>query len=331
MKKIKVVFKKRCYYIVLVMVPIIGHVLNSVCSHKNFYFNQYILFIMLIIQLFVLKKIDAENLAIEKELKNIGENNVRGSFNTKTKRLLHTTKGKIISIILVLIYIVTMFKVGCLEYTITGIYGGVLGAVVFYVGIQAYFRYLMLLYFSWDLKNLHIERYFFYIPALTEWIVRLAREFSYIEKWFLVLGFMYSSIYAVNIPAGAIVIDNGLSIHTSSNLLFLITWIGIIVFFVFAVPTFTFLSRHFIKVCIEQCKSRSIKTLEKQIAILSMDTSEKDLKVLQTKLSIIKDISLSEDYPLNYKHTFFDRIYTVCLASLTLVSSFTSVIEQFIF
>lgn len=313
------------------MVPIIGHVLNSVCSHKNFYFNQYILFIMLIIQLFVLKKIDAENLAIEKELKNIGENNVRGSFNTKTKRLLHTTKGKIISIILVLIYIVTMFKVGCLEYTITGIYGGILGAVVFYVGIQAYFRYLMLLYFSWDLKNLQIERYFFYIPALTEWIVRLAREFSYIEKWFLVLGFMYSSIYAVNIPAGAIVIDNGLSIHTSSNLLFLITWIGIIVFFVFAVPTFTFLSRHFIKVCIEQCKSRSIKTLEKQIAILSMDTSEKDLKVLQTKLSLIKDISLSEDYPLNYKHTFFDRIYTVCLASLTLVSSFTSVIEQFIF
>ncbi len=102
-------------------------------------------------------------------------------------------------------------------------------------------------------------------------------------------------------------------------------------FFVFAVPTFTFLSRHFIKVCIEQCKSRSIKTLEKQIAILSMDTSEKDLKVLQTKLSLIKDISLSEDYPLKYKHTVFDRIYTVCLASLTLVSSFTSVIEQFIF
>lgn len=72
-----------------------------------------------------------------------------------------------------------------------------------------------------------------------------------------------------------------------------------------AVPIFTFLSRSFIKVCIEQCKSRSVKTLEKQIAILSMDTSEKDLKILQTKLSLIKDISLSEDYPLNYKHTVF--------------------------
>lgn len=331
MKKLKTVLKKRGYYVFLVTVAIIGHILNSVCSHKNFFFNQYILFIMLIIQLLVLKKIDEENLAIEKELKAIGEHNVRGSFNTKTKMLLHTKKVKIISFIFVLIYIATMFKVGCLEYTITGIYGGILGSVVFYFGIQAYFRYLMLLYFSWDLKNLQIERYFFYIPALTEWIVRLAREFSYIEKWFLVLGFMYSCIYAVNIPAGAIVIDKGFSIHSSSNLLFLITWIGIIVFFVLAVPTFTFLSRRFIKVCIEQCKSRSIKTLEKQIAILSIDTSEKDLKILQTKLSLIKDISLSEDYPLNYKHTVFDRIYTVCLASFTLVSSFTSVIEQFIF
>ena len=331
MKKLKTVLKKRGYCVFLVTVAIIGHILNSVCSHKNFFFNQYILFIMLIIQLLVLKKIDEENLAIEKELKAIGEHNVRGSFNTKTKMLLHTKKVKIISFIFVLIYIATMFKVGCLEYTITGIYGGILGSVVFYVGIQAYFRYLMLLYFSWDLKNLQIERYFFYIPALTEWIVRLAREFSYIEKWFLVLGFMYSCIYAVNIPAGAIVIDKGLSIHSSSNLLFLITWIGIIVFFVLAVPTFTFLSRRFIKVCIEQCKRRSIKTLEKQIAILSIDTSEKDLKILQTKLSLIKDISLSEDYPLNYKHTVFDRIYTVCLASFTLVSSFTSVIEQFIF
>lgn len=148
MKKVKTVFKKRYYYIVLVIVPIIGQVLNSVCGHKNFYFNQYILFTMLIIQLFVLKKIDADNLAIEIELKNIRENNVSGSFNTKTKMLLHTTKSKIISIILVLTYIVTMFKVGCLENTITGIYGGILGAVVFYVGIQAYFRYLMLLYFS---------------------------------------------------------------------------------------------------------------------------------------------------------------------------------------
>lgn len=334
MGKIKNIFQKRNYKTLLsclAVMAVIGHVLNIICEHRYFYFNQYFLFVMLVIQLFVLEKIDAENSAIEKELKDRKENEVWGSFNTKTKKLMHTTKATTISIVLVLIYIFAMFKVGCLEYTITGIYGGVLGALVFYIGIQTYLRYLILLYFSWDLKNLHIKNYFFYIPALTEWIVRLAREFSYIEKWFLVLGLMYSSIYAINIPTGVIVINNGISFQTSSNFLFFITWIGIVVFFAFAVPTFTFLSRHFIKECIGQCKCISIKTLEKQIGILSTNDSEEDLNTLQTKLSLIKEISLSEEYPLKYKHTVFDNIYTICLALLTLISPFTSIIEQFIF
>lgn len=331
MKKIKSIFEKKIYRILFILsiTAIIGHTLNTICKHKYFYFNQYFLFVMLVIQLFVLKKIDTENGEIEKELKNIKENEVWGSFHSKTKKLLHTTKSKIISIILVLVYILTMFKVGCLEHTITGIYGGILGATVFYIGIQAYFRYLILLYFSWDLKNLHLRNYFFYIPALTEWIVRLAREFSYIEKWFLMLGLMYSSIYAINIPPGAVIINNGILFQTSSNFLFFITWVGIIIFFAFAVPIFTFLSRYFIKRCIEHCKCISIKTLEKQVIILSTNTSKEDLNVLQTKLSLIKEISLSEEYPLKYKHTIFDKIYTFCLALLTLISPFVSIIKQF--
>lgn len=80
-----------------------------------------------------------------------------------------------------------------------------------------------------------------------------------------------------------------------------------------------------------QCKCISIKTIEKQIGILSINTSEEDLNTLQTKLSLIKEISLSEDYPLKYKYTVFDKIYTICLALLTLISPFTSIIEQLIF
>ena len=334
MTKLKEILQKRNYKtfsIILVIVAIIGHILNTICPHGHFYFNQYILLVMLIIQKFIIKKIDLENSAIEKELKNIKEIEAWGSFNTKTKHLLHTAASKAISIILVFVYMFTMFEVGCLEHNLTGIYGCILGAIVFYQGIQAYLRYLMLLHFSWDLKNLQLKNYFFYIPSLTDWIVRLAREFSYIEKWFLVLGLMYTSIYVINIPAGTIVIGDGISFHASSNFLFIITWIGIIVFFAFAVPTFTFLSRHFIKRCIWQCKCTSIKKLEKQIDILSTDTSEDDLNALQAKLSLIKEISLSEDYPLKYKHTVFDKIYTICLGLLTLISPFTSIIEQVLF
>lgn len=334
MEKIKKTFRGKSHKILfacMFLMALLGHVLNILWEHRYFYFNQYFLFVMLVIQLYVLGKIDMENLEIEKALKERKEMEVWGSFNTKTNKLIHTLKINIISIILVFVYIFTMFKVGCLEYTFTGFYGGLLGALVFYIGIQAYLKYLMLLHFSWDLKNLHIKNYFFYIPALTDWIVRLAREFSYIEKWFLILGLMYSSIYAINIPVGAITINNGISFQTSSNFLFFLTWIGIIIFFALAVPVFTFLSRYFIKECIGQCKCISIKKLEKQIGILSNNASEEDLNSIQTKLSLIKEISLSEEYPLRYSHTIFDKIYTVNLALLTLISPFISIIEQIIF
>lgn len=288
---------------------------------------------MLIIQKIVTQKMDEENDIIEKELLNTKENKVRGSFKTKTKLLLHTTKGRIISSLFVLLYIFTMFKIRCLEHTITGVYGGILGAIVFYNGIQAYFRYLMLLYFSWDLKKLELKNYFYYIPALTEWIVLLAREFSYIEKWFLVLGLMYSGLYAINVPEGAVIIDNNnnnISFHTPSNFLFFLTWIGIIVFFALAVPVFTFLSRYFIKECIRQCKRKSIKELEKQIDILSISNTEQDLNMLQERISLIREVSTSEDYPPEYKHTAFDIFYTICLALVTFISPFTSIIEQLI-
>lgn len=160
-------YQRKWYYIGLIMIPVIGHVLNMLCSHRNFYFNLYMLFAMLIIQLVVLKRIDAENLAIKRELLQAEENSIRGSFSAKTSMLLNV-KGRLISIALVFIYIAAMFEIGCIELTITGIFGGILGAVVFYVGIQLYFRYLALLYFSWDLKNLQIKRYMFSFPALTD-------------------------------------------------------------------------------------------------------------------------------------------------------------------
>lgn len=307
---------------------IVGHGLNLFWEHKNFCFNQYLLFLMLIIQIFVQNKINSENKILEDQLKERKEIEVWGSFNVKTRKFITPMCNAIISVLFIFIYILAMFKVGCLEHTPTGIYGGVLGAFVFGVGIQTYLKYLALLYFAYDLKRLNIKHYFFYIPALTDWIIQLAREFSYIEKWFLILGLMYSAMYAINIPANTITINSGISFHTSSTFLFLITWIGIIIFFALAVPVFTFLSRHFIKECICKCKCISIKKIEKQIEVLSNNASKEDLVSIQTKIFLIKEISMSEEYPLKYRHTIFDSFYSISLALLTLASPFISIIEQ---
>lgn len=338
MKKIEDILKKlykdlklKTIFKYLVVTLIIGYVLNVFWSHKNFYVNQYILIIMWMIQIFVLKKIDLENDLLEDEIKKRKEMVVWGSFHSRTQQYITPMHRFVISCVFISIYIVSMFKLGCLECTPTGVYGGVLGAIVFATGIQAYLKYLELLSFAQDLKKISVKNYFFYFPALTDWIVRLAHEFSYIEKWFLILGLMYSTMYAINLPSNVIIFKNGnLRIQTSSKALFIITWGGIIIFFALAVPVFTFLSRYFIKGCISKCKGISIKSIEKQIQILSASASETDLSIIQKKLSLIKMISDSEEYPLKYSHTIFENFYTFSLALLTLVSPFMSMIQPFI-
>ena len=309
---------------------VLGHILNAFWKHKNFIFNQYFLMGMLIIQLFVIKKIDSENKKLEYEIKKRKETEVWGCFHKKNANLITPLLNTLLSLLFVFIYIFTMFKVGCLEPSPTGLYGGLLGGLVFYVGIQAYLKYIALLYFVYDLKEINIKHYFFYYPAITDWFVRLARMFSYIEKWFLALGLMYTLVYAINIPPNSIILKDEFCIQTPSPVLFIITWIGILVFFAIAVPVFTLISRHYLKECICSCKSKSIKTLEMQIEVLSQNASEKDINTLQAKLSLIKEISTSDEYPLKYSHTVFHSIYTIGISLITLASPFVSIIEQFI-
>ena len=168
MKKIEDILKKlykdlklKTIFKYLVFTLIIGYVLNVFWSHKNFYVNQYILIIMWMIQIFVLKKIDLENDLLEDELKKRKEMVVWGSFHSRTQQYITPMHRFVISCIFISIYIVSMFKLGCLECTPTGVYGGVLGAIVFATGIQAYLKYLELLSFAQDLKKISVKKLFF--------------------------------------------------------------------------------------------------------------------------------------------------------------------------
>ena len=155
---------------------IAGQILNVICPHYLFHVNQIMLLTMLLLEYMVIKQMAADT----KKLKeSITESQVLHTFTTKFEKHSH---HRIISFVLVTFFIATMFAVGCLEPTLTGIYGGVLGAVIFYIGIQTYIHYLSLLHFSSDLKNIQITDYSFYYPALTKWMRELSKEFQFIEK-----------------------------------------------------------------------------------------------------------------------------------------------------
>ena len=231
---------------------------------------------MLLLEYMVVKQITADT----KKLKeSITESQVLHAFPTKVEK---HSQHKIISFALVALFITTMFAVGCLEPTITGIYGGVLGAVVFYIGIQAYIHYLSLLYFSANLRNCKVNDYSFYYPALTKWMIVLSKEFKFIEKWFLILGFMYITIYAINIPQGTLA-TTGLALN-----LFLTTWAGIFILFVFAVPFLFNIRKDSLKTLVCGCKANSVHQLEKKLTATPDDRYA----------FLIKSVSQTENYPL---------------------------------
>jgi len=255
---------------------ILGQILNVICPHHLFHVNQIMLLSMLLLEYMVIKQIKTGTEELKESIK---ETQVLHSF---TSRADYSITSEIISFALVALFITTMFTVGCLEPTITGIYGGVLGAVVFYIGIQAYIHYLSLLHFSSNLRNCKINDYSFYYPALTKCMRVLSKEFKFIEKWFLILGFMYITIYAINIPQGTFS-TTGIALN-----LFLTTWAGIFVMFIFAVPFLFNIRKNSLKTVVCGCKANSIHQLEKKLTATPDDRYA----------FFIKSVSATENYPL---------------------------------
>lgn len=144
----------------LLIIVIIGHFLNWNWKHRYFCFNQYFLVSMIVVQIIMLKILKAENAKIKKLLLDAQELEVYSSFITKEEGFVPNTLNNIISGLLIIIYIFSMYRVGCLAYTITGFFFGILGALVFYIGIQTYLQYLSLIYFTYDLRKLDIKKYF---------------------------------------------------------------------------------------------------------------------------------------------------------------------------
>ena len=313
----------------IILWVVIGQIVNTFFPHRFFNANQIILCVMLASQLLIIKKLDKECRNIKLALQQACEPEVVGLFSNKAESITISAIVLFISVVFVMIYIFTMFALGCLDRTITGLYGGLFGALVFYIGIQAYVKYISLSYFVYDLRNISIANYFFYFPALTNWFGKVAALFSFIEKGFLGLGVLYTTIYALNLPSNTVSFDsNQITLNAHNNILLFITWGGILLFFVMAFPILTFFTRGCIKHKICILKNRSIQSLEQKIRLLQDDDDKLD--AVDKYLGLIKSVNDSADYPLKSSRTFFDSLYSILIALVTLVSPFISIFEGFI-
>ena len=297
----------RVRLIALFVVIVVGFWLNYTWEHRNFYINQFVLLIMLISQMEVLIGLNRMSGVFKNELRKENKTQLYENFVLKVENGIPLVCNLVTSGLLIVAYIFAMFKLGCLEYTPTGVYGGMLGAVVFGFGIQLYLKFIGLLRFVSGLRNTAVEGYNFYDPSRTTWVMQLAYILRYVEVWFIGLGFMYCLIYAVNLPSGTIVFDNGVSFQTSCNELFYLTWTGIVVFYILAMPVFTCFYHSCIEEYIFRCKHKSVRIIKEQIGDLPQNLSSENLTDIQSKLLLLGSVSRSAVYPHHhYVEIFMD-------------------------
>ena len=77
----------------ILIVFIIGQILNIVSSHHLFYINQALLLVMLIIQIFVLKRIRKEKEEIKINIAERHEPEVSGLFNGRIQKISYSFIG----------------------------------------------------------------------------------------------------------------------------------------------------------------------------------------------------------------------------------------------
>ena len=320
----------RTVAVFVVALLIMGCATNMLMPHRNFFVYQAFLLVMLAFEIYVIKMMSTRIKRIFKTINADHDMEVLGAYS-KISRAETSPWFYVVECIAVSFYMVTICVLKCVDTTLTGLYGLFLGTLVFVLGVSAYYRYIVFARFVYDLRNLKIEKYNFYMPALTEWFVQIANTLSFIDKWFFVLGMMYTTLYAIIMPPGIVSFQNGIVISSSNNVLFYTTWVGVLVFFVLAFPIITVLFRAFLKHIILLCKGQSIKQMERCIRLIEKSDDAAKLELIERHISLIKTIDESSDYPLRYRRTVFDGAYSILMTIGAIATPYISLIEQFMF
>ncbi len=221
------------------------------------------------------------------------------------------------------LYIYASIKLHYIEFNLSGYYALLmivlmLGTAI--IGQTMYVYYIILLS---KLKAENEFKYNFYFPAKTDWIVKLAKTGRMLNNSFFVLGFIYTLVFYINVPDGAIKIindtnfDNWLAfikLSTPDNLIFSISWITIFIIIIIAFPTYYIIQKNYIKTLVRKLKDKSISEVQKLMSmqeILPTKNIETELKYL----TLINNIENSRNNPLtNYNVIpILSSIGTICV------------------
>lgn len=236
----------------------------------------------------------------------------------RIKKLIHSNWAIPGLIIISTLYIYSTIVLGYIELNIVGVYALILIVFVMITAILGqtlYVYYVILLY---RLTNHNEFKYNFYFPARTEWVVHLTKLGRRLNNSFFILGFIYTLVYFINVPDGAINWTSNpvfnplesIEIATSNNLIFVISWVTIFLIIIIAFPAYYLLQTSFIKLLIRKLKDISLNEIQDYMTVQRF----KDKGEIDTELkyyNLMNSIETSASFPISNKN-YIPLVSSIC-------------------
>jgi hypothetical protein len=199
------------------------------------------------------------------------------------------------------LYIYSTISLKYVEMNPTGYYALFMIALVMLsaiLGQTCYVYYLLLLHKVSGSKRF---KYNLYFPAITKCIRVLTQIGARLSNAFFVLGFIYTTVFFLNMPSGYIRISLRpwhLKLSTPNNLAFLASWLTIFVIIIFAFPMYAWVKARYLRAVIRRLKDISIGEIEMLITesnIRGKGDVDAELKYYQLMANIENSSSGASD------------------------------------
>lgn len=181
------------------------------------------------------------------------------------------------------LYIYSTISLKYIKMNLAGYYALLMIALVMLsaiLGQTCYVYYLLLL---WKISRSKKFKYNFYFPARTDWVQLIAQIGTRLSNAFFVLGFIYTTVYSLNVPSGYIRMSfrpRHAQLSTPNDLVFLVSWLTIFIIIIFAFPMYAWLKSKYLRAIIGRLKEISISEIE----MLMMKSNLRDKGDVDTEL-----------------------------------------------
>lgn len=108
-------------------------------------------------------------------------------------------------------------------------------------------------------------KYNFYFPARTDWVQLLAETGNRLSNSFFILGFIYTTVYLLNMPSHFVKISLSpidVQLNTPNNFVFAAGWVTIFLIIILAFPVYAWLKSRYLKAIVSKLKATSLAELE---------------------------------------------------------------------